>query len=68
MAAKRRAKCNNQQKKAASMDGRWDGTRERRGVQGGHDSIILGVNEMKGGGGTKVKSINLFNYIISQPI
>ena len=50
MAAKRREKCNNQQKKVASMDGRWDGMRERRGAQGGHDSIILGVNELKGGG------------------
>ena len=41
-------------KNAASMDGRWDGTRERRGAQGGRDSIILGANELKGGGGTKM--------------
>jgi len=53
-------------KKVASIEGRWDGTRERQGAQGGRDSIILGANELKGGG--ELKSINLLNYIISQPI
>ena len=40
------------QKQAASMDGRWDGTRERRGAQGERDSIVLGAIELAGGGET----------------
>ena len=41
------------QKRAASMDGRWDGTRERRGAQGERDSIVLGAIKLAGGGGLK---------------
>ncbi len=37
------------QKRAASMDERWDVTSERRGVQREHDSIVLGVIELGGG-------------------
>ncbi len=37
------------QKRAASMDERWDVTSEQRGVQGERDSIVLGVIELGGG-------------------
>ncbi len=39
-------------KRAASMEGRWDGTRERRRPQGERDSIILGAIELGRGGGS----------------
>ena len=68
MAAKSRKNATINKKQVASMEGRWDGTREWRGVQGERDSIILGAIELGGGGETKVKSINLLNCVISQPI
>ena len=34
------------QKQAALMDGRWNGTRERQGAQGERDSIVLGAIEL----------------------
>ena len=37
-------------KRAASTEGRWDGTRERRGPQGERDSIVSGAIELGGGG------------------
>ena len=37
------------QKRAASTDGRWDGTRERRGAQAERDWIVLGAIEFGGG-------------------
>ena len=38
------------EKRAASTEGRWDGTRERRGPQGERDSIVSGAIELGGGG------------------
>jgi hypothetical protein len=68
MAAKRRTKCNNQQQKCG-INGREMGWDERTtGAQGGARFDHFGGKRVEGGGGTKVKSINLLNYIISQPI
>ena len=38
------------EKRAASTEGRWDGTRERRGPQGERDSIVSGAIELAGKG------------------
>ena len=56
------------QKRAASIYGRWDVMSERQWAQGEHDLIVLGVIELGGGEERWVKSIKLLNYFFSWPI
>ncbi len=68
MAAKRRKKRNNQQK-TSGLDGRemvWDESTMEGAGRARFDRF--GGNQVGWGGETYVKSINILNYIISQPI
>ena len=67
-APKRHKKCNNQQN-TSGIDGREMRWEERMmGAAGRERFDRCGGNRVGREGGTKVKSINLLKYIISQPI